>query len=471
MSLNRPYYHEQELVEHWRRLAPQTEISRAQQHEYEHLTPSEFSLDEAHPPEQEVEYLLAKRLLTPEAPEYHSPELQRHYLRENMITFLTEHAGKIPIRTLSGFMHEDGRMEILRTDIIGMAERAYSTRIQTLQQQYGGMIPSHIAQEVREKYELEGLKKVGSALRGADTRADVVSPPKGADYHMVFSFERGAYQPDLKGWPLYEYVFTIPDEPDSLEKSSQTARLIASRYGKHSQNSTSWKEYLSQPITGATRSSTDLLDTAAHLGYTEEDIQYSKDYDSRLRSVLSGRVEQYVAALEEAAALRIQNNPELQSLYSKTINKIKTLRDQMFSIGLRLRTEMTTPATTEAVTLEDLGRMSDSDPLYMAYMTQLSAQYRPVLTGTQCAAASMSGSAQTFESAFAQGISFFDASAGMVQATRAVERDGVHEACVRCPYKGCGNKEKNRKIVKGGEIVGYICGSAKCPSHKKAKAA
>lgn len=437
----------------------------------------EHNLDIAHPLEQEIGYLARKALLLPKDEDYHSPELQRYYLAENMITFITEHAGRIPIKTLKGFIREDGRMEILRTDIIAMAENAYHTRVKKLTEEYaryGLPVPVEVARSQREWYELQGMKKLQELFARGYNRVDIVSPPKGADYHMVFSFQKGGYDPKRGGWDFQETVFTVSDTTDSLDRSHRTAELLAKRYGAARPENHAWYDFIRYPIAGYKDGPNDLLDTARDLGYTQEDVRYSERYELELRNLIKSELEEYVNLLIAAA-----NEPTRGGArYEQLMRRAVCLRDRMFSLGKQLRRELLGMAQEEGVvTLAQIAAADRRNPQYERLMMLLTSQNRAVITGTLCPSAALGGSTSLFSTAAGSGSSFFSTSAMLFEASarssNSPERDGVYEACVTCPHckvkSGSllgGKTIRHVRIVRSG-ITRYKCGNSACSSNKK----
>jgi hypothetical protein len=236
-------------------------------HTIESSLPEE-SLFDHYPIDNEVKFVKKIRHL--------SEDEQRFYIRQNVIGFLGEYAGKIPYKKISFILKEDG------LDFAGINMNAMYQRLLD-DVEVGG----------REWCETQGMLKVQEGLATPSVNvATVLSPPKDADYSFAFHFVRGPYDVNLAGTPITEYILRYPERQHSILNSKQIAQgLTGENVDGFLENTddflmTPFLSYQVDPKRG-------LKNVLRLAGIDEKQIEKSKQFEQLVEKQLLPWVDQY----------------------------------------------------------------------------------------------------------------------------------------------------------------------------------
>lgn len=419
----------------------------------------ELSLDSTFPLEPEIDFRRQNHLLLPETESYLTPEQVDYYQRENLICFLCEFAGKAPYKKIAGMYTDRGELKICNMDLIKMAEKAY---------QIAG--PGS-----REEGELIGLYKALGGIQKGMNRVDIVSPPKVADYTLVFSLQVGDYDPALGGRPLHEVISRRQEDMHSLDTSRAIYYNLATEAGVENQSHTfsSSRGFIANPILQRADNPHSLGRAIANIGVSPNQVAFSEAYEAAIREDLGSMIEEYLMKVNTLSHLRADSpNPAEQSWYKRGLADLQDHLETIFSSAKRIRRETREgrPSAQGNMRMADIIQLRNHDHLaYAAYMNQIKQQERAVITGgTSCPSlnsASVTGIMADFGARGFSPESFFHAFTHADNSGETNRYDRVEKnACITCPL--CQNTRNNKTYYKGNKVVGYECGGCKVSTLK-----
>jgi hypothetical protein len=208
-------------------------------------------------------------------------EQKSYYLRENVSTFLAEFAGKSPFKRITYIQRGDN---LYYGDIPALAGFKKTAGMEGATD--------------RERAEAEGFEGIEKALAKPDAvkgkPADAVcwiSPPKIADYGFVFYFVRDvAYDAQLEGYKVFEYILRYPEKMTDMQRSNQ----IAYGLGEDVYRATP-EDFLHQPIAIHTQIKDEALRNMLKLvDIGDEEIRRSTLFDSVVQEQLGPDIDRYV---------------------------------------------------------------------------------------------------------------------------------------------------------------------------------
>ena len=239
-------------------------------------------------------------------------ERRRDYLESNIKGFVSEFAGKVPHKTISGILTVDGNLEIAGFD---MGEMMRDTA-------------ELAGPRSREWHERQGMKEVYKRLMdgyldGAN-RVAWVSPSKSrkAKYGMVMYFELGDYDEALGGLKITERIIRYDEQYGNF---AQSRRIYASLNGlaKYESRLTmstlkTDRDFLLNPVAFAGNAEIDDEILQSTFGYSREDVEYVHHFEETVQRELRPLINTYTSvalALSEGQ----YDDPELGYRYLEDV--------------------------------------------------------------------------------------------------------------------------------------------------------
>lgn len=208
-------------------------------------------------------------------------EQKEYYLQENVKTFLAEFAGKVPFKTITYVLRDDG---LYYGDI-----KAVDNYKKT----------AHMPEATsRERTEGSGFEQVNNGFVQGKTSACWISPPKIADYGFVFYFSKEEYDERLQGHKVKEHIVRYPEKMHQITNSNRIAQEL--NIATHM----TAEEFIANP----TLTTTQDLDQETHnvlkaSAITDRDIKDSQLFDEAVSINLSPLIKQYVNLIVQLSTL------------------------------------------------------------------------------------------------------------------------------------------------------------------------
>lgn len=379
-----------------------------------------------------------------------SDKERAYYLRENMLSYMEEFAGEIRIKKLKGIVTNDGKMNILGSDIAEMCRK-------TAQMKGSGS---------REAMEGEGIEKIIQGILEGNNRAVWVSPPKVAGYGFALTFLVDDYDPALQGRPFRELLLRYPEAMKTIDTSRTVYRQLSDRVGIHTPDSAHFKDYadfLANPLRYRYDQGYEDLDSLYEfLDISPADIKHSEEFRKEILPEVQPYLDEYLILIEEMSRM---DSSKQTAVFKQKEHDANLLIGAMFNISRIVQRKMLAKeADGEARERDDrqLQRYKaiadDREALYYNALQMNNYEDLVIKGGSNCPVA-QSGGAST-EYAFLQSVQSGLSVQDSMQALGLENTEGKGDVCVTCPY--CKN-EKDNKLVKGR----YICGNNRCKSNKK----
>jgi hypothetical protein len=248
--------------------------------------------------------------------EHLSQEEKRFYIRENMLGFLGEYAGKIPYKKIT-YLQKNGGFDFAGIDMNSM---------------YRSLL-EEVAVGSREWYETQGMLNVQEEFSsGLSNTATVFSPPKQADYSFAFHFEKGSYDGNLSGVPITEYILRYPEHVNSIKNTKHIARSISSE--NVDEVFTSAHDFLKTPFYSLTsHKETEIARLLNLVGIDNDTIQTSKQYEQIIRNDLMPWIDRYfdyVSELSRSSTSTYQTTKEqTEHLLGALYNRARFIKEAL----------------------------------------------------------------------------------------------------------------------------------------------
>lgn len=226
-----------------------------------------------------------------------SPELQKYYVKENLLSYFEEFAAEIRIKKLSGVIKDTGEMEILGTNVTDMYN--HSAELAGLGS--------------REDRERNGLNQIISGILAGNNRVIWTSPPKLADYGFVFTFIAEEHDEKLGGRPFRELLLRYDEPFDSIERSREIYNTIKERTGTPAADSDSLQtadDFLDNPLVYAHTQYEDLHDLYKLLDITGQDAEKSELFRRKLEPYIEPMMEEYTSLLRQLSQYELSTRSE-----------------------------------------------------------------------------------------------------------------------------------------------------------------
>lgn len=225
------------------------------------------SIFEYYSAQNELEFILAHRHL--------SPDELRYYLHENFTKFLGEFAGNIPYTTVT-YTVEDNRVMYAGIDMIDMLDK--TSRL--------------TGTGSREDYENRGLIKSFKALAGSKGNPPVrssviISPNKGWGYNFTFASER-EYNPELGRDVIKTRAIRRDETAGTLDTSRQQLHALDPMLDYNTA-----EEFLENPLVDLSHIES-IDDILEKIGVSREDIQRSQLFEAAVEANLGAIIDEYV---------------------------------------------------------------------------------------------------------------------------------------------------------------------------------
>lgn len=351
-----------------------------------------------------------------------TPEQREYYLRENIIAFVEEFAGKIPLKRVTGLVLEN-ELQMGGFDMLSAAKRAVEFK------QRAGL------EHGREQAELTGLQKTHQMLLNEGTKGVAwASASKVADYLMMFGFKAGEYDSVLGGRPVSEYIFRKDERLGSVEVSRKLHQRLTQLAGKKQETGPNTAEdMLREPI--PFDGSLTMESLSSVVGLTHHQIQYSLEYGQKARELLSPLIESYIELVNDHNFLEI-DNPAQVHLKLQFQREAQPLINKIYSVGVQLRRSME-------------GKLPNiAENKLVAYAEKLPPEM--IVGGSQCPSW-VSGSKMTdvMSSLVESGIGITEATRMMMGLSKdnIVYMNGVKHLLCECPKVGCSSHHPKRKVL------------------------
>lgn len=157
----------------------------------------------------EVDFINNKRL---------DENQKEYYLRENILRFLGEFAGKVPYTKITYVLRTDGLYygDIKMSDVYKQTAQEAGDNSREMSEGIGF-----------EKVEESFLRPFDDTNKPANT-ACWLSPPKTSDYGFVFYFVKdGEYDQRLKGYGISEYILRYQEKKGEIKNSNAISYAIS----------------------------------------------------------------------------------------------------------------------------------------------------------------------------------------------------------------------------------------------------
>ncbi|QQG44366.1 MAG: hypothetical protein HYW86_00385 [Candidatus Roizmanbacteria bacterium] len=207
-------------------------------------------------------------------------EQKEYYLKENVLRFLGEFAGKVPYTKITYILRDDG---LYYGDL-----KAMDNYRQT------AIMPEATD---REKAEGEGFEKVEEGLLQPANTAYWISPPKIANYGFVFYFTKELqYDKKLKGYKVTEYILRYPEKLEDVSKSNQIAYGIESN-GNNKHYRKNANDFIRDPFFDLSNPNSNLKKILNLVDVDDEKIFQSQQFEKQVEEKLSGLIDQYTKTI------------------------------------------------------------------------------------------------------------------------------------------------------------------------------
>lgn len=241
---------------------------------------------------------------------------QQFYVRENMLGFLGEYAGRIPYKKIS-YVMKDGTF-----DFAGIKMRDTYKKI------LDSVDPGS-----REWNETVGMLKVEDSFQDETVNVGtVLSPPKIDNYSFAFHFAKGKFDQALGGTPVAEYILRYPEEMNAIENSKKIARGLT--FEDVNEVFASQKDFLTTPfLSYSPNPEIEQTRLLRLVGIDQQSIQKSQEYEKLISRELMPWIDRYfnnVFDLKNA-----KNNPgiyqtikgDTEQLLGAIYNRARMLRE------------------------------------------------------------------------------------------------------------------------------------------------
>jgi len=351
-----------------------------------------------------------------------TPEQREYYLRENIIAFVEEFAGKIPLKRVTGLVL-DHELQMGGFDMLAAGKRAVDFK------QHAGL------DNEREQAEFAGLQKIHQMLQSDSAKGVAwTSASKVADYLMMFGFEVGEFNSALGGRPVSEYIYRKDERLGSVDVSRNLHQRLTRLTGKKQETALNTAEdMLRNPILFEGSLTIEIV--SREVGITQDQIRYSQEYGRKAREQLSPLIENYITLVKGYKFLDI-DNPAQVHLKLQFQREAQPLVDQMYSVGVQLRRSVE-------------GKLPNvAENNLVAYAEKLPPEM--IQGGSQCPSW-ISGSKLTDVMS-----ALVESGVGVTEATRMmmglskdniVYMNGVKHLLCECPKIGCSSHHPKRKVL------------------------
>jgi|GEM_PF-3396654 len=229
----------------------------------------------------------------------HLPSEQKdYYICENVISYLEEFVGEIPVKKLAGILQNDGNFTMLGVNVTDMYERS-----------------AHVAGKgSREDMEKRGLDLIMDQLNQGANRAFWISPPKLADYGFVFSFVADPYDEKLQGRPIRELLLRYDEESHSVEQSTRMYHAIQQQVSPDlpvvADPLLDYGDFLAHPIIYHTQDENDASFLFDAVGISANEAERSEVFRKTILPEITPLLHRYSALIQEMSQLDLQNESE-----------------------------------------------------------------------------------------------------------------------------------------------------------------
>ncbi len=209
-----------------------------------------------------------------------TPELQKYYITENLLSYFEEFAAEIRIKKLSGIIKPSGDIEMLGTNVTDMYRHSAALA----------------GAGSREEKEQHGLDTIASGILSGKDRALWVSPPIIADYGFVIAFIADDYDESLGGRPFREHLLRYDEPMDSLDDSRSIYQKLKGFSGDDLPDSEifdSADDFLAYPVMYSHAHYDDLQDIYEMLHISDQDAEKSEIFRAKLRPYIEPMMSEY----------------------------------------------------------------------------------------------------------------------------------------------------------------------------------
>lgn len=293
---------------------------------------------------------------------------RRDFFESELVGFAGEFAGHIRVKRLTGFLRDDGELELYGFPVLPMYKRTAELA----------------GPNSREQQEWVGMKKMHDAFvahanrePGGFSAADWVSSSKGAEYGMIFA-QRLGKRVD-KGHLFIEYILDYKEEKYGITESAKKYNAITQALGMPMNNANSfvsYSDFLQRPILYNTSNADNVDHLYRILNITERDIQKSHLFQIAVKTELQPFISEYYRTMKLWA-----NTIELEGENSPRSREYKELADVIMGAfynaarDIRDRIDQTDKLSEyKPVFIFSFNQRDDvSDPSFIAMSQQLAS--------------------------------------------------------------------------------------------------
>lgn len=228
-----------------------------------------------------------------------SPDELRYYLERNHVTFGTEFGAKLPYDEVPGLL-DDNRLEVAGFDMLESTRTAAR-----LSEEMAGA-------ETRETHEAEAYARVHDALKSAIQQAEAmgqdvrsvrvvsVSPPKSEHTNYAFAFVFKVTGKLADGTYTFDEEILRYDETfGRLANSRRVYRDMQQAIGQpvYETSLRSDRDFLESPLVYLSNSFADAAIRERIFAISDEDIHFTKEYQTRVTEELQPLINGYTALM------------------------------------------------------------------------------------------------------------------------------------------------------------------------------
>lgn len=321
---------------------------------------------------------------------------KQFYIRENILGFLGEYVGKIPYKRIS-YILKDGRLTYAGLNAMDSYWKTANLA----------------GQGSREWYETLGMDAVQQALESGYNgmkvnQAAIISPPKNANYGLVFNFSDQGFDSVLQGNLIHEYILRYDETKGEVENSRKIASGLS--FEELGDRFTTAEDFLQSPILSFSRDSSAELERILRImGFDEHSLEDSLQFEQAILqdTRISAWTDKYfkgiteLSGLEKGSAEYSLVKGELEVLLAGIYNRAKDIK-----AGAKLKEHFPSTASKIAIV----------DPIFENPWEELDyyAHKRPVsISGGSCPTAKKANllgyiSIEDIRSGLEQGLSIQD---------------------------------------------------------------
>ncbi|MDA1317190.1 MAG: hypothetical protein O3B87_04155 [bacterium] len=362
---------------------------------------------------------------------------QWYYIQENVMAYLEEFAGEIPLKQLSGIVRPDGSLEMCGANVTEMYR--YSARL--------------AGTDSREAAEAQGMDAILEGINKGANRAVWISPPKMADYGFAFTFVADTFDEKLGGIPVREFLPRYDENLNSVETSREIYRSIQEVVGigkVHPDELQSYEDFLRNPLFDYSQHHEDLQFIYDKVGITAGDIAYSEQFRKEVLPRIKPWMDQYVQVIHKLTQKDLSDPSAFSPDILQLNERAEILIGAMFNVARAVQRQLKEDRSTilhandnEILRLVNKPWFTENE-LFAAAHTAAQHESLVISGGSNCPVTQAAASEQGVLSFMRSGLSFIEAkhTFGLEEnqscGLQGCSATGAHFHCPTKKEGGCG---------------------------------